>query len=493
MRQPSIERVMEHMDPRDRYREHLDHLMETTSATLDENEMDAIVVAAGSEKDHHSYRDDVAVAGFKASSEFARWAGGVRFAEKPMVSATHANLLSMPDHAVVYRNGADRPTLVVCNGHGAWTLKADTEGAHQFFDVVVCENAADTQAKVAELISGKRAFYHGPSNKHIEGVAKRRRTRHVHILKPGEEHPVQQAMDFDRVVKTEYEIACLKRANEISARAHMAAREAFEDGATEFESIMAYLSAAGHPVHHAPYPPIACIEEHSSVLHHTHYDTVRRFATTMLIDAGSAYNGMGADITCTYAREDAHPVFIEIVRDVDEFQRELAKTISSATSYKDMQILTHLRIAGLLKKVGVIKPHVHVETAFTSGVTAPFMPHSFGHHLGFDTHDKGEYYIDRYGNKPPKLEDDGTTGWRNRAPYRPGSVVTMEPGIYFPVGMEFTFPKHLRDSVDLSLIWALTRYGGVRIETDMWLHPDRTVNLTRPFLPELTNVQPIAA
>src|SRR5215212_5787954 len=73
--------------------------------------------------------------------------------------------------------------------------------------------------------------------------------------------PVLNSLHWDRAWKTEYEIECLRRANERGARGHVAAERAFRDGASEFEIHVDYLRAADHAEEELPYGNIIALNE----------------------------------------------------------------------------------------------------------------------------------------------------------------------------------------------------------------------------------------
>src|SRR5579885_1430357 len=66
-------------------------------------------------------------------------------------------------------------------------------------------------------------------------------------------------LDFPRAVKSPYELACLREANRLGARGHIAAAAAFEAGASEFEIELAFLAACGLREQDLPYHPIIAL------------------------------------------------------------------------------------------------------------------------------------------------------------------------------------------------------------------------------------------
>ena len=79
-------------------------------------------------------------------------------------------------------------------------------------------------------------------------------------------------LHYDRAVKTAYELECLRRANELGARGHLAALAAFRRGASEYEAHMRYLEACAQREEEMPYNNIVAYNEHAAVLHYQHLE-----------------------------------------------------------------------------------------------------------------------------------------------------------------------------------------------------------------------------
>ncbi|MCY3838496.1 MAG: M24 family metallopeptidase, partial [Gammaproteobacteria bacterium] len=94
-------------------------------------------------------------------------------------------------------------------------------------------------------------------------------------------------LQFARGRKTAFEVARLREATEVGVRGHIAARDTFREGGSEFDIHMAYLGASRQQESNLPYPNIIALNEHAGVLHYQHYDrTPPDPARSFLIDAG---------------------------------------------------------------------------------------------------------------------------------------------------------------------------------------------------------------
>ena len=79
-------------------------------------------------------------------------------------------------------------------------------------------------------------------------------------------------MDYERAVKTAYELACLRRASELGARGHRAALAAFQRGGSEYDAHMSYLAACQQREEEMPYNNIVAYNENAAVLHYQHLE-----------------------------------------------------------------------------------------------------------------------------------------------------------------------------------------------------------------------------
>ena len=71
-------------------------------------------------------------------------------------------------------------------------------------------------------------------------------------------------------------------------------------------------------------------------------------ALSFLIDAGATHQGYASDITRTYASTSG--VFADMIRAMDVVQRELCSGMRSGVDYRDMHLLAHTMIAGILEQ-----------------------------------------------------------------------------------------------------------------------------------------------
>jgi Xaa-Pro dipeptidase len=284
------------------------------------------------------------------------------------------------------------------------------------------------------------------------------------------------ALDYSRAIKTEYELACIEAANKASGPAHAAAREAFLSGATELEIHYAFLRGAGATERDLPYPTIIALNEKGSILHYQRKRNVGN-GHSFLIDAGVRHNGYASDISRTYAREGAHPVFTEIIKSLNTLQLELVAAVQPDVHFIELHHQAHVGIAKILHTQGVTT--ADTDTAIEVGITRAFMPHGLGHMLGIQVHDVGNHSEEGFTHplreRYPKI--------RTNRKLVTNMVTTIEPGIYF-IDMllaEFKTGAHT-DLLNWKLIDELVPFGGVRIEDNIAVLKTGPKNFTRPYV-----------
>src|SRR4029079_8889460 len=175
-------------------------------------------------------------------------------------------------------------------------------------------------------------------------------------------------LHYHRTYKTPYELAMMRVASKIGARAHRAAESALRAGESEFGIHMAYLAAARQTDNELPYSNIIALNEHGAVLHYTelqHAPPAR--AQSFLIDAGASFHGYASDITRTYASVDAGE-FDTLIDAVDDAQRAFCAKVRAGQSYSDLHVHAHHVLAGILREQGFIR--MSPESAVESGVSS---------------------------------------------------------------------------------------------------------------------------
>jgi Xaa-Pro aminopeptidase len=246
-----------------------------------------------------------------------------------------------------------------------------------------------------------------------------------------------------RMVKSDAELALMRRAIAISVEAHNVAREMAQPGRYEYEiqAEMDYIfrkNGAQGPA----YPSIVASGENACILHYTTNNCQMQDGDLILIDAGASYDYYNADITRTFPVGKRFTEEQQILYDlVLKAQKTAIAQIQPNNPYNAfhdaaVKVLTEGLVSlGLL--VGEVDKLIEEEKY------KPFYMHRTGHWLGLDVHDAGFYKI-------------GKEAWQLLGI---GNVVTVEPGLY--IGPDI---KLAEDQPEVPARW---RGIGIRIEDDV--------------------------
>jgi Xaa-Pro dipeptidase len=281
-------------------------------------------------------------------------------------------------------------------------------------------------------------------------------------------------MDYSRATKTGYEIACMRAAQAIAVRGHLAVAATYGPGVTELELHHTYLAATGQREIELPYPNIIALNEHAATLHYQRLrsqpNPVNR---SLLIDAGAEWNGYAADITRTYSANADD--FAALIAAMDALQQRVCREIKPGVEFMVLHALANRQIAALLREAGIIR--CSSDEAVALGITRAFFPHGLGHLLGLQVHDAGGKLVDATGKK--REAPAGAPHLRLTRTLQQGFVVTIEPGMYFIPSLLRALLRQHENKVNRGIIERLLPFGGIRVEDDVEVTQDGHRNLTR--------------
>jgi Xaa-Pro dipeptidase len=288
-------------------------------------------------------------------------------------------------------------------------------------------------------------------------------------------------LDEVRTRKTAWERDCIAQANRRAARAHLAAAQAFESGASELEIHLAYLAAANQDQDQLPYNSIVALNEHGAVLHYQHRAPLAPAShRSFLIDAGADVYGYAADITRTWTLPE-YSEFDDLIEAVERLQLKLCEQMRPGTSYVDLHREAHLGIAAILEQAGLVR--MAPEDMVESGVSSHFLPHGLGHFIGVQVHDVAGK-VSPEGQALPAPE--AFPFLRLTRVLEAGNVLTVEPGLYFiPMLLDKLKASGYSDRVDWAGIDRLRPFGGIRIEDNVLVSEAEPVNFSRQAFAEL--------
>ncbi|KAJ0418128.1 putative Xaa-Pro aminopeptidase pepP [Aspergillus carlsbadensis] len=282
-----------------------------------------------------------------------------------------------------------------------------------------------------------------------------------------------------RVVKDTYEVALLRKANDISAEGHIAAIKASKTATNERQIEGAFIATCiANGAREQSYHPIVACGKNGATLHYGKNDedlidpATQRKKDNVLIDAGGEYRTYCADITRVFPLNGKFlPETRQIYDIVLQMQLECIDMLKEGVQWEDVHAYAHrVAIRGLLK-LGILRGSE--DELFDRRVSVAFFPHGLGHYLGMDTHDTG-------GN--PNYADTDTMFkyLRVRGRLPAGSVITVEPGIYFCQFIIEPFLKNpdLQRYIDVDTLERYWAVGGVRIEDNIHITKEGHDNLT---------------
>lgn len=211
-------------------------------------------------------------------------------------------------------------------------------------------------------------------------------------------------------------------------------------------------------------------------LHNHNHSNTLKTGKMLVVDAGAeSENHYASDITrTTPVGGKFGPFQKDIYQIVLNANQAVIKAAKPGVSNLDMHFLACRTIAAGLKDLGLMKGDV--AEAVEAGAHSLFMPHGIGHMLGLDVHDMealGENFVG-YNDEVRRSEQFGTAFLRFALPYKPGHVLTVEPGIYFIpelIGQWKAEGKH-RDFINYSKLKTFMSIGGIRIEDDVLITED---------------------
>ena len=432
---------------------HLASVADHWGEALAENRYDAAVVPAGVSAMY--YQDDQAPP-FHPNPHFARF--------YPDDNCEGCVLLVRP--------GAD-PKLYFAQPGGYWHMSPSLPDWSDAFDVETHDNDdALLRSLVQDLAHYSRVALVGPDETFSTNLP---------LASVNPERLVNQLV-FTRAAKTPFEVARMREATAIGVRGHLAARDAFRAGGSEFDIHVAYLAASGQEESKLPYPNIIAQNEHAGILHYQHYDRQpppRQHS--FLIDAGGRSAGYHADITRTYSANPGDD-FDALIAALDEKQQALVGEIRAGLSYVDLHTRMHHQTADLLVRFDLVR--CSAESAFDRKITDAFFPHGLGHLLGLQTHDVGGKLGNADGDEVESPERFPSLRYTRQIDV--DHVFTVEPGVYFiPMLLDALHESKAGVDVNWAKVDALRPCGGIRIEDNVVVTSDGADNLTRPAFAEI--------
>ena len=297
--------------------------------------------------------------------------------------------------------------------------RAGPEGARELYGADDAFPIADIDDILPGLLEGRDRVYYALGRNRafdgrlldwLDGIRARARAGAV---------PPEEFVDLDhllhemRLFKSAKELALMRKAGAISARAHCRAMRAVRPGLYEYQ-LQAELehAFASEGARHPAYGSIVGGGANACVLHYVENSAPLQDGDLVLIDAGCEYQHYAADIIRTFPVNGRFSAPQQALYEVVLAAQLAAIDAVRVGSHWDEPHKATVRVIteGLVE-LGLLKGKV--EDLIAGNAYTQFYMHRTGHWLGMDVHDVGDYKIDGE--------------WRT---LEPGMVMTVEPGIY---------------------------------------------------------------
>ncbi|MBT9431102.1 Xaa-Pro aminopeptidase [Candidatus Sodalis endolongispinus] len=264
-----------------------------------------------------------------------------------------------------------------------------------------------------------------------------------------------------RLIKSEEELAVMRRACEITALAHTRAMQQCRPGLYEYQlegEIQHEFNRQG--ARFPSYSTIVGSGENGCILHYTENASRMQSGDLVLIDAGCEYQGYAGDITRTFPVNGRFSPEQRAAYDlVLAMLNRALELYGPGRSIQDVsEEAVRIMVAGLVK-LGVMKGEV--ETLIAAQAHRQFFMHGLSHWLGLNVHDVGDY----------------GSSERSRV-LELGMVLTIEPGIYIASDADVPAPY---------------RGIGIRIEDNIVITASGNENLTASVVKEAEAIETLMA
>ena len=329
-----------------------------------------------------------------------------------------------PEAVLVLIAGAEPQSLLFCREKNlereTWDgFRFGPDAAREAFGVDAAYPIGALDEKLPLLMANQAALYYAPGMEAdwdvriMHWLNQVRAQSRTGVSAPQRILDVRAALDEMRLVKDAHELALMRRAADISAKAHERAMRATGPGRMEYEIEAELLyEFRRHGAQFPAYWPIVAGGANACVLHYSDNNARLDDGALLLIDAGCELDGYASDITRTFP---VNGKFGGAQKDVYELVLAAQAAAIAATRPGVAWDAPHEAAVRVLAQ-GMIDFGLcqgSLDQVLETGDYKRFYMHRTGHWLGLDVHDAGEYKLDGK--------------WR---PLVAGMTLTVEPGCY---------------------------------------------------------------
>lgn len=270
-----------------------------------------------------------------------------------------------------------------------------------------------------------------------------------------------------RMIKSPWEIACMRETAAITEEAHRCIQTSVRPGMREYELEAEILRSFARHGATPSYPSIVASGGNACILHYVKNDGEIKAGDLILVDAGAAKNGIHSDVTRSFPADGRfRPEQRAVYEAVFQAQQAAIQACIVGGSMDDAHQKALVVLVEFLRSEGILRESLDV--CIEKELYRPFYMHRTGHWIGYDVHDVGAYYG---GQEWIEAE----AGPRR---FRAGMVCTAEPGLYFSPGLEAA---------------GQFRGIGVRIEDDVLITPAEPTVLTQHIPKTIAEIEGLQA
>lgn len=391
-----------------------------------------------------------------------------------------------PDAVAVFAPGREQGEYVLfCRAKNPkeerWTgLRAGIEGAKHWHGADDAHPISDLDKLMPELLIGRDQVHYDLGvhthfdQKIIRWINQLRAKARQGVRAPHSVVMLDRLVHEMRLIKSPAEIAVMRYAAQVAARAHTRAMQVCKPGMYEYEIEAEILHTFRQHGMATAYTSIVGGGKNACILHYIDNRDVLRDGDLLLIDAGAEHDCYASDITRTFPINGKFSpeqrALYQLVLDAQK--AAIAAAIPGNHWDQPHQVAVKVLAQGLLD-LGILqgtleevlrKPEVTADEPQPEEPYRQFYMHKTGHWLGMDVHDVGDYKT-----------GTGDDEWRV---LQPGMVLTVEPGLYIAEA----------ENVDPRW-WNI----GIRIEDDVLITAEGNEVLTRDVVKEIADIEALMA
>jgi len=266
-------------------------------------------------------------------------------------------------------------------------------------------------------------------------------------------------IEIMRLIKSDAEIALIKKAIKITAKAHHRAMKKVVSCSYEYEvqAEIEYIFKKNGAQSDA-YTSIVASANNANTLHYIENRAPLKKESLILIDAGCEYNCYASDITRTISSSGKFTeAQAEIYALVLRVEKEIISMVKPGVLRSVLQKRAEFLLAEGMITLGILKGKV--KKVLKKKKHKKYYPHGIGHWMGIDVHDQCPYK-DKKGKE---------------ILLQAGMVLTIEPGIYIDQNDTAVDSKY--------------RGIGIRIEDDILVTKDGYENLSHAIKKEIKDME----